>query len=68
MDFYSFAETEEEAIIICNEAISVNTKYKKDFQGDELGVDQDGNQIYGQTDWSHVVCIATNRIIATYSK
>ena len=66
LDYYGFAETEDEAISICYEAISINSKYTKDHCGDELGLDQDGNQIYGQADWSHFVCMVTNKIIATY--
>ena len=60
LDLYGFAETEEDAILMCNEAISINSKYTKDYCGDELGVDQDGNQIYSQCDWSHFVCMANN--------
>jgi len=67
-DFYGFAETEDEAIHICNEVISINSKYTKNYCGDELGLDQHGNQIYGQADWSHFVCIANKKIIATYRK
>jgi len=58
LDLYGFAETEEDAILLCNEAISVNSKYTKDCLGEELGVDRDGNQIYGRCDWSHFVCTA----------
>jgi len=68
LDYYGFAETEDEAIYICNEAISINSKYTKNYRGDELGVDQNENQIYGRADWSHFVCVANNKIIATYRR